>query len=325
MASEQESGPGVCGWDAAACRDRSAFCRCAATNTGGRRVPARVWSCADRGWRHRSRAAPNHHRAPPRGVSAGHHRRIPNRTKPDVHRTGYRLPGVAHCSLAPGGLCRPCRSRSLLSAALSSTRRTIPGQPVRPAVLQLPVASAALAVAHDTADTCPRAPGLQGRLGNIPGSLAAVPLGLGLAGPLAQATSPRTVLTAAAVLTILGTITVPCIRDVRDLAEPASAPDGAPVPTTGLGAQIESRQPNDIWGSETTLSRLTSVFASRSVPGQRWLSGTTGDQFVGVQPETVRQRSVEAEEVGALGVLKAFVRRRWTLTPASREATGPAW
>ena len=76
---------------------------------------------------------------------------------------------------------------------------------------------------------------------NMLGYLAAVPLGLGLAGPLAQATSPHTVLTAAAVLTILGTITVLCIRDVRDLAEPALAPDGAPVPTTGLGAQIESR------------------------------------------------------------------------------------
>jgi hypothetical protein len=51
---------------------------------------------------------------------------------------------------------------------------------------------------------------------NMLGSLVAVPLGLGLAGPLAQATSPRTVLTAA-------------------------APDGAPVPTTGPAAQIESR------------------------------------------------------------------------------------
>ena len=75
---------------------------------------------------------------------------------------------------------------------------------------------------------------------NMLGSLAAVPLGLGLAGPLAQATSPRTVLTAAAVLAILGTITVLCIRDVRDLAEPASAPHGAPAPTTGAAAQIES-------------------------------------------------------------------------------------
>jgi MFS family permease len=80
---------------------------------------------------------------------------------------------------------------------------------------------------------------------NMLGSLAAVPLGL--AGPLAQATSPRTVLTAAAVLAILailailGAITVLCIRDVRDLAEPASAPDGAPPPTTGPAAQIESR------------------------------------------------------------------------------------
>jgi len=51
---------------------------------------------------------------------------------------------------------------------------------------------------------------------NMLGCLVAVPLGLGLAGPLAQATSPRTVLTAA-------------------------APDGAPVPTTGPAAQIESR------------------------------------------------------------------------------------
>jgi predicted MFS family arabinose efflux permease len=76
---------------------------------------------------------------------------------------------------------------------------------------------------------------------NMLGSLAAVPLGLGLAGPLAQATSPRAVLTAAAVLAILGTITVLCIRDVRDLAAPASAPEGASAPTTGLGAQIESR------------------------------------------------------------------------------------
>ena len=77
---------------------------------------------------------------------------------------------------------------------------------------------------------------------NMLGSLAAVPLGL--AGPLAQATSPRTVLTAAAVLAILailGTITVLCIRDVRDLAEPATAPDGAPATTTGPPAQIQSR------------------------------------------------------------------------------------
>jgi hypothetical protein len=73
------------------------------------------------------------------------------------------------------------------------------------------------------------------------GSLAAVPLGLGLAGPLAQATSPRTVLTAAAVLAILGTITVLCIRDVRDLAEPASAPDRAPAPIKGRAEQIESQ------------------------------------------------------------------------------------
>jgi hypothetical protein len=73
---------------------------------------------------------------------------------------------------------------------------------------------------------------------NMLGSIAAVPLRLGLAGPLAEATSPRTVLTAAA---IRGTITVLCIRDVRDLAEPASAPDGAPAPTAGSAAQIESR------------------------------------------------------------------------------------
>jgi MFS family permease len=76
---------------------------------------------------------------------------------------------------------------------------------------------------------------------NMLGSLAAVPLGLGLAGPLAQATSPRTVLTAAAVLAILGTITVLCIRDVRDLAEPASAPDRAPAPIKGRAEQIESQ------------------------------------------------------------------------------------
>ena len=76
---------------------------------------------------------------------------------------------------------------------------------------------------------------------NMLGSLAAVPLGLGLAGPLAQATSPRTVLTAAAVLAILSTITVLYIPDVRDLAEPASAPDGAPAPPTRPAAQIKSQ------------------------------------------------------------------------------------
>lgn len=52
---------------------------------------------------------------------------------------------------------------------------------------------------------------------NMLGSLVAVPLGLGFAGPLAQATSSRTVLTAAAVLAVLGTVAVLCVRDVRDL------------------------------------------------------------------------------------------------------------
>lgn len=53
------------------------------------------------------------------------------------------------------------------------------------------------------------------------GYLAAVPLGLALAGPLAQATSPRLVLTAAAALAGAGTLAVLCIRDVRNHAGPA--------------------------------------------------------------------------------------------------------
>lgn len=65
---------------------------------------------------------------------------------------------------------------------------------------------------------------------NLLGSLAAVPLGLAIAGPLAQATSPRAILTAAAALAVLGTIAVLCIRDVRDLTEPiASAERRSPT------------------------------------------------------------------------------------------------
>ena len=52
---------------------------------------------------------------------------------------------------------------------------------------------------------------------NLVGTLAAVPLGLALAGPLADATSPRTVLVAAAVLVVAGTGAVLLVRDVREL------------------------------------------------------------------------------------------------------------
>jgi len=70
----------------------------------------------------------------------------------------------------------------------------------------------------------------------------AVPLGLGLAGPLAQATSPRTVLTAAAVLAILGTITILCIRRRPQPSRThlSPGPHNRPQPQA-LAAQIESR------------------------------------------------------------------------------------
>lgn len=61
------------------------------------------------------------------------------------------------------------------------------------------------------------------------GSLAAVPLGFALAGPLAQATSPRFVLTVAAGLAGATTLAVLCVRDVRDLTAPESETLGRAV------------------------------------------------------------------------------------------------
>jgi len=61
------------------------------------------------------------------------------------------------------------------------------------------------------------------------GSLAAVPLGFALAGPLAQATSPRLVLTVAAGLAGTITLAILCIRDVRNLTAPASETLGRAV------------------------------------------------------------------------------------------------
>jgi hypothetical protein len=52
---------------------------------------------------------------------------------------------------------------------------------------------------------------------NILGSLAAVPLGLGLAGPLAQATSSRTVLAVGGGFAVLGTLAVLLVPDARRL------------------------------------------------------------------------------------------------------------
>lgn len=54
------------------------------------------------------------------------------------------------------------------------------------------------------------------------GSLAAVPLGFALVGPLAQATSARLVLTVAAALTGAITLAVLCVRSIRNLTRPAS-------------------------------------------------------------------------------------------------------
>ena len=56
------------------------------------------------------------------------------------------------------------------------------------------------------------------------GSLAAVPLGLALSGPLAQATSPGAVLTGAAILATVGTAAVLLVRQVRELEQPNAAP-----------------------------------------------------------------------------------------------------
>lgn len=59
---------------------------------------------------------------------------------------------------------------------------------------------------------------------NMLGSLAAVPLGLALSGPLAQATSPGAVLTGAAILATVGTAAVLLVRQVRELEQPNAAP-----------------------------------------------------------------------------------------------------
>ena len=55
---------------------------------------------------------------------------------------------------------------------------------------------------------------------NLLGSLSAVPLGLALAGPLAELTSPRAVLTAAAAA---GTLVVLAMREARRLPSASSA------------------------------------------------------------------------------------------------------
>ncbi|MDT5024143.1 MAG: hypothetical protein QOE61_569 [Micromonosporaceae bacterium] len=57
---------------------------------------------------------------------------------------------------------------------------------------------------------------------NMLGTLAAVPLGLSLAGPLAQATTTHTVLTVGGCFAVLGTLAVLLIPDVRQLAHPPS-------------------------------------------------------------------------------------------------------
>lgn len=70
---------------------------------------------------------------------------------------------------------------------------------------------------------------------NTLGALAALPLGLALIGPIAQATSPRAVLTGAGLLTALATAIVLLVKQVRDLEQvghrhhdPAPADSAAP-------------------------------------------------------------------------------------------------
>lgn len=61
------------------------------------------------------------------------------------------------------------------------------------------------------------------------GALAAVPLGLAVAGPLAQATSARVVLTVGGCFAILGTLAVLLVPEVRDLTRQPPADQRAAV------------------------------------------------------------------------------------------------
>jgi hypothetical protein len=65
---------------------------------------------------------------------------------------------------------------------------------------------------------------------NLLGTLATVPIGLSPAGPLAQATSSRAVLTAGGLLAVLGTLAVLAAPDVRGLTRQPRPEGRTPAP-----------------------------------------------------------------------------------------------